>query len=887
MTGFSMSATERRAIPAALAACVLAGAACQAADPAATAAARDARASQGDQDVDVRVRELLAELSLDEKLQLVHGTGRPDRNSGYAGKVAGIPRLGIPDLVLADGPNGVGSASKNVTAYAAAISAAAACDPQLMERYGQAVGQEQAGKGHNVALAPTLNIMRVPQWGRSFETLSEDPYLTAELAKSYIRGLQSQGIIATAKHFAANNQESDRTVVSAAVDERTLREIYLPGFEAAVNAGVLSIMCAYNRVNGDHACENKALLDIPREDWGFAGFVMSDWAATHSTEKQALAGLDMEMPFGPMPDRPEHYGSRLKDAVVSNRVPLARLDDMVARILRSMIKAGLMDHPPKGDPSAVVSTPEHQDLAAAIAAQGAVLLKNDRDLLPFMPERVRSIAVIGATAHAAPIYTGRGSASVVPSRTITPLDGIRGRAGDGIKVSYAAGTPGAGALPDIDVEHFRTAAGEKGLTASYYASSDFSGTPLISRVEQKVNFIDRDRPGEDAGDVTANPKAGSGEPPVQGRRWSARWEGTLTPPASGPNRFSLGVRGVARLYVDGKLVLSNDGRGGSGTARAIVDLESGKPVAVRVEYVADLPAGRRPTLRLGWYPAKSDMLQEAVSAAKAADVAVVFVNDIRGEGSDAATLALPADQDQLIEAVAAANPRTAVVLETGGAVLMPWLGRVAGVVEAWYPGQENGRAIAAILFGDVNPSGKLPITFPRADSQTPVADPKRWPGIRHVARYDEGLLVGYRWYDARDEEPLFPFGYGLSYTSFRISGLAVAPPGGQRTRHLTAQVANTGTRRGAEVVQLYLGFPDSAGEPPRQLKGFRKVELDPGASATVHFELQARDFASWNEAQKRWTDHAGDYRVMVGSSSRSIQASTTLTAPSQPLPANR
>jgi beta-glucosidase len=811
-----------------------------------------------------RAEGLVAQMTLDEKIQLVHGVGRFSRTSGFAGRTAGIPRLGIPDLVLADGPNGVGNGATGVTAFPAAVSSSATWDTSLVHRYGQALGREQAGKGNNVALTPTMNILRVPQWGRSFETFSEDPHLTAEMATAEITGVQREGVIADAKHLASNNQETDRAFNDMEVPERALREIYLPAFEAAVKrAGVLSAMCAYNRVGGVYACENKPLMtDILKNEWGFRGFAVSDWAATHSSAESANAGLDLEMPHGPTPDYPQFFADLLKDDVQAGRVPMARLDDMVDRILTAMIAAGLLDHPPTGDQSKVVTTPQNQLLARTLSEQGTVLLKNDNGVLPLNPTTTRSLAVIGATAQNAPIYTGGGSASVIPSATTTPLDGIRARAGDRVRVTYAAGTAGTPALPDIPTGLLSPSAGTgNGVTATYYASPDFTGSPVATRVEPTLGF-------------TSPPL-----PELTGV-WSARFTGSFTPQTTGTHRFSVNTFGIADLYINDRLVIHNYGRDRSSVAHALVDLSAGTPVTIRIDYVAQRLERRIPALQVGWLAPNPGLLQEAVDAAKSSDVAVVFVNDLRTEGGDEPSLALPGDQNQLIDAVAAANPRTVVVLNTGGATLMPWVDRVAAVVEAWYPGQENGKAIASVLFGDVNPSAKLPMTFPRSDQQSPVADPQRWPGINGVARYDEGIQVGYRWYDAQGQQPLFPFGHGLSYTTFDYGRAKISAPNRHDRRgtwNVSVRVTNTGTRAGAEVAQLYVGFPSSAGEPPKQLKAFEKVELGRRQSTTVTFRLTRRDLSSWSTRQHRWVTHPGSYRVMIGSSSRDIRTTARLS----------
>jgi beta-glucosidase len=818
-------------------------------------------ADPGAREARLRAERLVAQMTIDEKISLVHGTGFIT-GAGFTGFTPAIGRLGIPAFYLADGPNGVGNGAQGVTAFPAAINGAATWDTRLMRRYGEVLGTEHAGKGNDVALAPTMNILRVPGWGRSFETYSEDPELAGDVGAAEIRGIQSTGVIADAKHYAANNQETARDTVNAAIDERTLREIYTAQFEKAVrNGGARSVMCAYNRVNDRYACENPHLLtDILKGDWSFSGFVVSDWWATHSTEDSANAGLDLEMPGGERPlfpggssPSPERFGARLKAAVLAGRVPAARLDDMVARILTSRIASGQLDRTSTGNHAAVVTSEAHQDFAEQLSEQGTVLLKNAHGVLPLDPDHMRSIAVIGAAAEANALYTGGGSAHVNASGTVTPLAGIRARVGEDVDVTYAPGTTGTAELPLMPTDRLTPSSGTgTGLTGTYYASPDFSGAPVIERVDPTVH-------------VAGNPDGLSGT-------WSAKWTGTFTPGTTGAHRFSLNNSGTARLYVGGRLVLTNYSQFGGGIGHAVVPLTAGTPVPIRVEYVANTGFALPGSLSLGWQAPNPALVREAVDAARAADAAVVFVNDIRTEGADLPSLALPGDQDALIDAVAGANPRTVVVLNTGGPILTPWADRVAGVLEAWYPGQENGDAVASVLFGDVNPSAKLPATFPRSDRQGPLQAPERFPGTNGVARYDEGLLVGYRWFDAMRQRPRFPFGHGLSYTRFAYGGLRVLPSARTGGALVKLRVTNTGDREGAEVVQLYVGFPSSAGEPPRVLKAFRKVALAAGERTRVTLTLTRRDLSTWSTRRERWVTPSGSYRLMVGSSSRDIRS---------------
>ena len=669
------------------------------------------------------------------------------------------------------------------------------------------------------------------------------------------------------KHYAANNQETLRMSIDAKVSPRALRTIYLPAFEAAVReAAVGSVMCSYNRVNGAYGCEHPWLLtDVLRKEWGYEGFVMSDWFATHSTEAAALAGLDMEMPGGAnaFGRFPEYFGDALKKAVADGKVPAAVLDEKVKRILTMMFRVGLFDRVATGSPDAVVTSPEHQRLARAIVEQGAVLLKNAGGVLPFAG--VTSVALIGDAAGDHAKITGGGSADVKSSRVRLATVGITDRAGAAVKVTTARGTLGTAALPAIPTESLTPPSGQgHGVEATYYPSVDFSGTPAATRVEPKVE-----------GDWTM-------APPVDGlpRPWSARFAGTLAAPAGGTYRFSIAGSGCGAALPRREARREPLGRAlRRRHARARRPRRRQARSRIRVEYQAiGLVAN---ALAIGWQPPDPALVNEAVAAAKTADVAVVFVSDLTAEGGDRTTLGLPGDQDRLVSQIAKANPKTVVVLNTGGPALMPWIDEVAAVVQVWYPGQEYGDALAALLFGDANPSGKLPTTFPAADAQFPAAAPAQFPGDGTTVRYDEELLVGYRWYDAKKEKPLFPFGHGLSYTTFAYDGFTVAPrrdAKGAPEATAKVKVTNSGTRAGAEVVQLYVGFPAAAGEPPWQLKAFEKVRLEPGQSKDVSFRLPSRAFASWDEAAKAWKTHAGAYQIAVGSSSRDIRGTGTVPA---------
>jgi beta-glucosidase len=646
---------------------------------------------------------------------------------------------------------------------------------------------------------------------------------------------------------------------------RTLEEIYHPAFRMAVqDAGVGAVMCSYNRVNGTYACENaEELTDTLRDAWKFDGLVMSDWGALHSTVKSARSGLDLEMPgvtseTNPNPiDQiwPSYFASKLRAAVLNGSVSEATLDTMVTHILTAMFRIGLFEHPLPGPASvqnAVVSTPAHLALSTKIATDGTVLLKNARSLLPLSTRAVRSVAVIGDAASEHPQTAAGGSAIVLPSKpVVTPLAGITARAGAGVTVMHARGTLGvAAALPAVPASAFGT-----GLSVTYYASSDLSGPPIATETVPNLDY-------------SGTPAAVTGQP-----TWSARYTGTITAAATGDYRFSLSGGGNVQVWIDGKPVASY-APFHEPSANGLIGLTAG-PHSIRVE-ITPLQAtlvtvdqfAVTPGLHLGWQPQENLLVDAAAAAARAADVAVVVASAPASEGMDRSTLALPADQDKLIAAVAKANPRTVVVLNTSSAVTMPWLGAVGAVVEAWYPGQTSGTALAQVLFGDVKPSGKLPVTYPRNDGQMPARSTVEYPGDGNDVYYAEGLLVGYRWYDATGQKPLFPFGYGLSYTSFRFSHLSVRRSGD----HLVAKVTltNTGRRAGADVAQLYVGSPAAAHEPPHQLKAYTKVRLAPGQSRRVTLTVDVASLASWDNPSSGWTLHPGTYRIYVGDSSRSL-----------------
>ena len=706
---------------------------------------------------DRRADLVIKQMTLDEKLSLVHGAGMSGfqppsdpaaaavlaRSNGGAGTVPGIPRLGIPDLNMADSAVGVARGAargRYSTALPSALSEASSWDPQLAYQYGALIGRELRAQGYNMSLGGGVNLMRDPRNGRNFEYNGEDPILAGTMDGELVKGIQDQGVIGDLKHYAFNDQETGRHVANMKLDRRSMRETDLLAFEIALRiSGAGAVMCSYNRVEGDYACENSYLLnDVLKGSWGFRGFVVSDWFATNSTVKAALAGLDHEEPTG------QHFGEDLRKDIESGEVPMSRLNDMVHRILRTEFATGIVDRPPVPQVPDVFGGLEQ---AQHVAEQGTVLLKNANGVLPLDAAHVRSIAVIGSHADVG-VLSGGGSAQVDP--------------------------PGGNAVQ---------------------------------------------------------------EPP----RAVAK-----------PRSEAEAIFGIRSVWDP------------SSPLKAI----RAKAPAARVEY----NDGTSPVA--------------AAELAKACEVAIVFVNQPASEGRDL-SLTLPDNQDQLVAAVAKANPRTIVVLETGGPVTMPWIDRVSAALEAWYPGIRGAEAIANILFGVVDPSGKLPATFARTVNDLPHPElPGPPPGSSDYSQpagsgfrmprvppfdidYTEGLDVGYKWFDAKDKVPLFPFGYGLSYTTFAYSAIH-ATSSGATPPSVTFTVKNTGQRAGAEIAEVYAELPKNVHEPPKRLVGWHKVELAAGESRTLTIPIDPEYLSIFDVGDNRWRLAPGEYTFYVGASSRDV-----------------
>jgi beta-glucosidase len=824
--------------------------------------------------VEREVERLVAAMTLEEKLSLLRGGmpgvmgPAPEDPVGEVGYLPGVPRLGVLPLRFADGPAGVRLVPPT-TALPAPVALAATFDAAHAQRYGAALGREARAMGQDVLLAPMLNLVRVPQGGRNFETLGEDPALTSRLGAAQVRAVQAEGIIATAKHLAANNQENDRMTVDARVGDRVLRELELPAFEACVRAGVGSVMAAYNRVNGVYACEHPILLDaILRREWGFAGFVVSDWGANHSAAPALEAGLEIEF-------MSDHYAA-LADAVRAGTVAEATVDERVRRILRTVGRFGLLDGATR--PRAALDLHEGARVAREVATHGAVLLKNG-GALPLRGDDLQALVVVGPAARQL-VVGGGGSSRVAgfAERRTSPLEALRAIAGPDAAVTF---------VPGLDLD---------GVPVPGSALRAPDGAPGLTRTEE----------GDGAAGVDAQLDFIGERALPAGTR--ATWRGTLVVPTDGEydlkvqtdwgeGPFVFNPGGTAGVWVDGREVASTtvlvsrtlsliptaDGLTNStGRVRLTAGLH---PIEVRAGITQPFAGERtRPTrayqLRLAWVtPEMRDAtVAAAARAARSAHAAVVFAHNEGTEGTDRESLALPLGQDALVAAVAAANPRTVVVLHTGDPVLMPWARDVNAILQLWYPGQEGGHATADLLLGRANPGGKLPVTFPAREADAPTALPERWPGVGGTQWYSEGVLVGYRWYDAHGIAPLFPFGHGLSYTTFEYADIAVRPRDDGYA--VSFHVRNVGAVAGAEVAQLYVGAPETppVEMAPRQLVDFARLELAPGESREVTLRVAPRDLSYWCVERAAWRVAAGRRAVLVGASSRDVRLHGTLTA---------
>jgi beta-glucosidase len=787
-----------------------------------------------------RIFDLLSKMTLEEKVDMLSGTG-------FASKP--LPRLGIPLLNMTDGP--VGVRWDQSVAFPSSIMLAATFDTSLAYRYGWALARETKAKERNTILGPCLNINRIPNGGRNFESYGEDPFLTSRIAVSYIKGVQSEGVVATTKHFAVNNQETDRMFINATVGKRALYEIYFPAFKAAVQeAKTEAIMCAYNKLNGPYCSENEMLLnDVLKKEWKFDGLVMSDWGAVHSTEGAATYGLDLEMPGGDFLTK-----EKLLPLVKEGKVKESTIDDKIIRMLRVMFRMGYFD---KQLDKPLPNAPEQRSVALDVARAGIVLLKNQDAVLPLNPSIVKSVAVIGPNAEVLR-SGGGGSSMVIPASSETPLRGLQ-RTFSNAAVTYAVGARIMGDAPPIEPQFFflpNDTTGQNGLLGEYFDNKDLNGEPKLRRVDKNIEF------------------RWGGEKPAEGFEkdiFSVRWTGRLKPLLSGTYEITVASDDGMRLFIDGNLVIDHWSDHAVEARMAKIDLQGGKLYDLRVEFYEN--TGDAVAL-LGWLKPNENDLAAAVEIAKKSELAVIFAGNSHfqeSEGFDRQSIDLPENQIQLINEIAKVNSNTIVVMNAGAQVnLLPWMNNVRALVWAFFPGQEGTQAMMEVLTGVQNPSGKLPFTIAKQWADYPSA--ANFPGSEGEVEYKEGIMVGYRYFDTKNVEPLFPFGFGLSYTTFALSNMTVQPKKNGVTE-VSVEVKNTGVAAGAEVIQVYVNDKKPALiRPEKELKAFARVVLNPGEQKRVVLTLNASAYEYYDDIKNRWTTSKGGYRIFIGTSSRNTVA---------------
>ena len=780
--------------------------------------------------------EVLKRMTLQQKISFVVLAGKPP----YENMNSGVPSLCIPPLTLTDGPNGIAGNATGATQLPAAIGLAATFNPAVTNATGQVEGAEARTKGLDVVQGPDLNVARVPQSGRTFEAYGEDPYLTGVMGTANIEGIQSQGVMADAKHLTGYTQETDRVRLNQDVSQQVLEEIYDAPFVPAVRQGhVASIMCAYGSLNGINTCSDPSLSALLRS-WGFDGFVRSDQSAVPNAAAAFRAGLDLLKPAS---------ASALTRMVQTGAMPLNDLNSAVTSTLRAMFAYGLIAQPRPPTIHANATSAAHSAVALWAAESSMVLLKDKDGILPLSPTP-GSVAVIGSDAGSQATTSGRGSSQVRASAISTPISALRSTLGPDVRLTFTAADSPRLALPPIPARDLLAGGSLPSQTPVPMGGSSGGGT-------------------RDLHLAPTTPADATASEPGTGRGW-ASWSAVLRVPHSGTYEFSIEQDGDTWLYLDGHPVVASPGIHGRSLWSASAALVAGRHYQLSVRWL--MVPGQPPQLG---FADVSPEIAAAVNAARHASLAVVFAGVSQSESVDRPSLYLPGDADALISAVAAVNPRTVVVLNSGGAVLMPWIDQVAAVLEAWYPGQEDGTATAAVLEGKVDPSGHLPVTFPAVSNPSPVGSPAQYPGVDGTVNFSEGLDVGYRWYQANGVTPLYPFGYGLSYTSFSLSGATVHKQGHRAIVDVT--VTNVGHREGTAVVQAYVHYPAAAGEPPDQLRAFDSVPLLPRHSRLVHLTLPASAFQTYLNGKFRSVP--GAYSIDVGQSSADLPIHLTTTAP--------
>lgn len=803
------------------------------------------------------INKLIQDLTLREKISLMSGF-----NSWYTNK---IDRLGIPSIKMSDGPNGVrgdSNSGKSSACFPCAISIGSTWDMDLINQLGIALGEEAKVKDVDVLLGPTINIHRHPLGGRHFESFSEDPFLTGKIATEYVKGVQSQDVAACLKHFIGNDTEYERHLVSSNIDEKTLREIYLLPFEMGIKEGNAQVvMSAYNKLNNIYCSSHKELLiDILKDEWGFDGYVVSDWGAALETEENAKGGLDLEMP-GPG----NVWGDQLFAAVSEGKVEEELIDDKVRRILNIANFSKRFENP-TNKPEQSNNSEEHRRLLKKAAASGMVLLKNN-DLLP-LKSNVKNLAIIGPNAKEAQIIGG-GSASLKPHYQAHPLEAFQNKLGDHTNISYAKGCHTHKFLPRVNEEFMDD---KEGFLVEYFEGSNFDENLLVQEhlIGNKFWVFEGF-----AKDVIAKFE----RPDI-----SVRFSCAYTPDISGQHEFEIFGIGKARLFIDGEELIDNWTETSPGEAffsfssdskRALVNLIEGTTYQLEIRYKFE---GNFPAIYIGCQaPDKVNLFDEALEVASAADQVILIVgtnSDWETEGNDRSDFNLPVNQNHLIEEVLRVNPNTLVVLNTGSPVKMPWADKAEAIMQTWFAGQEFGNALVDIITGEINPSGRLPTSFPKNIEDTPAFN--SYPGKDLQMNYDEKLLVGYRWYDKKNIKTLFPFGHGLSYTNFEYSDLEVdVHP--KNMASCKFSVRNTGQVAGIETAQCYVSFKTiDDSEPEKTLQGFSKIALNPNDESSIEINLNSRNFSSWNVAKRSWEVRAGSYEILIGSSAENILLQTTI-----------
>ena len=799
---------------------------------------------------------MLSRMTLEEKIDLIGGV------DGFF--VRGMPSLGVPPLKMADGPMGVRNYGP-ATAMPAGINLAATWDTGLADRVGEQIGRDARAKGVNFLLGPGVNMRRAPMNGRGFEYFGEDPYLASRIAVGYIEGVQSKGVSATIKHFMGNDSEYSRHSVDDIIDERTLREIYLPVFEAAVKeAHVGAVMNSYNLVGGAHMTQNPFLdSEILKKEWGFRGVLMSDWFSTYDGVAAANAGLDLEMPAGAYMNR-----DVLLPAVKDGRVSVATIDDKVRRILRLAVEFQWAARE-QTDYATSRYNSQAREVALKAAREGMVLLKNDANLLP-LNKQARSIAVIGPDAYPAVPVAG-GSAGVHPYAAISFLEGIADEPGTKATTYYDRGIPELNELAQRTNFFTAESGDESGLMAVYFASEDLQGDPVVRSRDEHINF-----------GAVSDAELSYAPQVYPAGAASARWTGYYS--AQGAASYDVFVQGTGeaggyyRVYIDDKLILDNWTEARALVGYVTLSLNPGRHKVIVEQHGAPGFLGAR--FRFGIVQQGSYVSSSAEKIAASSDVVVIAVGfdaESESEGSDR-TFRLPPGQDELISKIAALNKQTVVVITSGDAVDMTrWIDRVPGILEAWYSGQEGGTALAQILFGDADPSGRLPVTFERRWEDSPVHDTYYPSEGSNRVTYSEGIFVGYRGHERSGAKPLFPFGYGLSYTTFRDRNLSIQRATGSAAQKAAAgsiplyevswDVTNTGSRAGTDISELYIGEDHPAvPRPIKELKGFTRVDLQPGQTKRVKVLLDSRAFSYFDVGAHEWRIGPGQFHIFVGRS---------------------